>query len=620
MPYTIHKVRNIQLMFIATIAFVTSCQPKTTLSFEQYGTNEINSGNSSETAFKLITHLAKLNPEELKTVTIPKAVYHFYEEDSHERTYYISNHDQVNPKRVAFALENLKNVTIDGQGCELIFHGRMLPFALVNCENVTLKNFSIDHQPPHLRQISVDSIDNSTRSLICSIIPEDNYIIKNNKISFTGPNYSVAPFLVMPFDSTGRLAYRRAELDFSQAEVSEISPNRLRVRNFQFEQSSVGDQYVLRTYHRPNPSVFLNHCRNTVIENVQVHYAEGMGLIAQNSENIHLNGFSTCIKKGDKRCFTTQADATHFSGCKGVILSENGLYEGMADDAINVHGTYLKIISKINSNTVVARYMHDQSWGFTWGEAGDSIQLVEAGKMEIIQRNNRIKQIKPIDAATNDGAREFEIEMENELPASITPQLTIGIENLSWTPQVIFRNNIVRNNRARGALFSTPLRVICENNLFDHTHGSAILLCGDCNGWYETGACREVIIRNNKFINALTAYYQFTNAVISIFPEIPDLQNQQQYFHSGIVIENNRFEMFDRPILYAKSVENLIFNNNVIINNKAFESFHWNQHLFLLEHVKDIKIKDNKFAQPLNEAKDIMVKFSNEDAVTVEQP
>lgn len=37
--------------------------------------------------------------------------------------------------------------------------------------------------------------------------------------------------------------------------------------------------------------------------------------------------------------FTTQADATHFSGCKGKITSCNGLYEGMMDDAINVHGT-----------------------------------------------------------------------------------------------------------------------------------------------------------------------------------------------------------------------------------------------------------------------------------------
>ncbi len=138
MPYTIRRVRNIQLMFIATIAFVTSCQPKTTLSFEQYGTNEINSGNSSETAFKLITHLAKLNPEELKTVTIPKAVYHFYEEDSHERTYYISNHDQDNPKTVGIVVENLNNSHNSPLYINISFIASAMNWALVPTNICTL--------------------------------------------------------------------------------------------------------------------------------------------------------------------------------------------------------------------------------------------------------------------------------------------------------------------------------------------------------------------------------------------------------------------------------------------------------------------------------------------------
>ena len=66
--------------------------------------------------------------------------------------------------------------------------------------------------------------------------------------------------------------------------------------------------------------------------------------------------------------------------------------------------------------------------------------------------------------------------------------------------------------------------------VIDHTSGTAILLCGDCNGWYETGACRDVQIRRNRFVNALTNLFQFTNAVISIYPEIPDLANQQYFF------------------------------------------------------------------------------------------
>ncbi len=186
---------------------------------------------------------------------------------------------------------------------------------------------------------------------------------------------------------------------------------------------------------------------------------------------------------------------------------------------------------------------------------------------------------------------------------------------------MIFSNNIVRNNRARGALFSTPKKVICEDNIFDHTHGTAILLCGDCNGWFETGACQDVIIKNNKFINSLTANYQFTNAIISIYPEIPNLEEQEKFFHSGIIIEGNTFETFDKPILYAKSTNGIMFKNNTIILNNDFEPFHWNKHPFLFEKVNNVIIENNNFDNgfDFDPEVDIMTKLSKENAVIVKQ-
>ncbi|MGE8241843.1 MAG: hypothetical protein ACN6PD_03970, partial [Sphingobacterium sp.] len=147
--------------------------------------------------------------------------------------------------------------------------------------------------------------------------------------------------------------------------------------------------------------------------------------------------------------------------------------------------------------------------------------------------------------------------------------------------------------RARGALFSTPRKTLVERNLFDHTSGTAILLCGDANGWYETGSCHDIVIRQNTFINALTNMFQFTNAVISIYPEIPDLKNQQKYFHSGIIIEDNLFETFDKPILYAKSVDGLVFRSNRIKTNKAYPAFHWNKKNVFFERVTHSEISNN---------------------------
>lgn len=238
--------------------------------------------------------------------------------------------------------------------------------------------------------------------------------------------------------------------------------------------------------------------------------------------------------------------------------------------------------------------------------------------MEIVGDHiNTIKSIKAIDKPTEFGAKEFEISFTDALPLEISEQGKFGVENLTWTPEVLFSDNIIRNNRARGSLFSTPKRVICENNLFDHTHGTAILLCGDCNGWFETGSSKDIVIRKNRFVNALTANYQFTNGVVSIFPVIPNLEDQQKLFHSGIIIENNTFEMFDRPILYAKSTDGLIFRNNTIKYNKDFEPYHWNKHLFLFEKVNNIQIIDNDFENPLDISKDIRIDLSKPTSVEV---
>lgn len=75
-------------------------------------------------------------------------------------------------------------------------------------------------------------------------------------------------------------------------------------------------------------------------------------------------------------------------------------------------------------------------------------------------------------------------------------------------------------------------------------------------------AVQDVVIRDNTFNDpCLTSMYQFCEAIISIYPEIPKLNNKTP-FHWNIIIENNVFYPFDYPVLYAKSVENIDFINN----------------------------------------------------------
>ena len=616
------KVRkNIILIISLLLLFSYSCkQSGKIISFDDFDVQPNTEENASLAAVKLVEYLTTNKGNEHVTVVFPKGRYDFYEDGAFQREYYISNHDQTNPKSVGFALENLQNITIDGQGSDFIFHGRMIPFAFLNNANITLKNVNIDFEVPALRQLKVVKVNKDADEVVVEIFPKGNYRVENDALIIEGEGYEYTPFVSMAFRSDKRLAHMRSDVSFEPSSVTEMESNVLSIKGWsQLDVTSVGERFVLRSYYRPTPGIFVSECLNTTFENVTVHYAEGMGLLAQMSENITLDGFNVSLRgDNDERFFTTQADATHFSACKGKIISKNGLYEGMADDAINVHGTYLRITKRIDDNTLLARYMHPQAWGFKWGEQGDEVQFVESEKMELVSNHiNTIKSIKAFDKPTEFGAKEFEIAFNDALPSEISEEGKYGIENLTWTPQVVFSDNIIRNNRARGSLFSTPRSVVCENNLFDHTHGTAILLCGDCNGWFETGPCKDVVIRNNTFINALTSNYQFTNAVISIYPEIPNLEDQEKFFHSGIVIEDNTFEMFDRPILYAKSTDGLIFRNNKVLYNDEFEPFHWNDHLFFFEKVDNIIIEGNNFERGLIPTEDIRTELSALDAVTV---
>lgn len=591
-----------KLLSVLSLSLVLSC---TTLSAQKvyeisaFGLKANSSKNASPVLQKALAKIkAEYKEGEKVILRFPEGRYEFHEKGAAVREYYISNHDQTNPKKVGIALEDMKNLTLDGQGSEFVFHGRMLPVSLLRSENCLLKNFSIDFENPHIAQVKI--VENDPQDgIVFEPAPWVDYrIAKDSIFEAYGEGWTMRHSWGIAFDGdTKHLVYNTSDIGCPTKGASEVAPRRIHAPGWKDARLVPGTVVAMRGWGRPTPGIFLSHDVNTTIENVKVHYAEGMGLLAQLCENITLEKFGVCLKgDADPRYFTTQADATHFSGCKGKIVSCNGLYEGMMDDAINVHGTYLKVVKRVDDCTLVGRYMHGQSWGFEWGCPGDEVQFIRSNTMELVGKQNKIISIRPYDKEQTEGAREFLITFQEPVDQVINEQSGFGIENLTWTPEVLFSGNVIRNNRARGSLFSTPRKTIVENNLFDHTSGAAILLCGDCNGWFETGACRHVIIRKNRFVNALTNLFQFTNAVISIYPEIPDLKGQQQYFHGGpeggIVIEDNEFETFDAPILCAKSVDGLVFRNNTIKLNTEYKPFHPNRNRFWLERVTNVTIAE----------------------------
>lgn len=537
-----------------------------------------------------IAELARTtSPSDTLTLVFAPGVYEFAKDGAPVATYHISNHDHAPLRSIGINLKQLHNVRLEGMGAEFLFLDRMLPIAVVESSNIELRNFRIDFRHPQLSHVRVEENRGEGGLVLAPICSAQWRLTGEGELEFYGRDWSNRPYVAIAFDgATKRILYRTADIDLSTKGSRLLDEGRILAPNFRDERLKAGTVLALRTYERPNPGIFLSDNTDVRLENINIHYADGMGLLAQNTHNVSLDGFSVRLRgDSDPRYATTQADATHFSGCSGHIDVRRGLFEGMMDDAINVHGVYLKLIKRVDNYTVEGQYMHNQAWGMDWGKAGDSIQFVASSTFEVVGQGNTLTAIEPVDTPTLAGAKVLRLRFANKLPRQLNPSNSIGIENLRKTPSVTFADNTIRHNRARGTLLNTPKPIKVEYNVFDHISGSAILVSSDCNQWFESGQTKYLHIRGNLFLDVLTSVFQFTEAAISLFPVIPQLEKQRQPFYGdgkdGITIEDNIFMTFDEPLLFAQSVDGILWRRNRVIQTDSYPKFHWNQEPFILK-------------------------------------
>ena len=225
------------------------------------------------------------------------------------------------------------------------------------------------------------------------------------------------------------------------------------------------------------------------MQNVDIYQTAGLGILAQYSENLSVENTRIIPNAAKGRFFDSHDDGVHVSNCKGLVRVVDSVFDGLLDDPINVHGTTVKIIEKKASDTVLARFMHHQSMGLDFAWPGDRISFLDNTTM-LSEGEGEVKAIKALSAT------DVEIVFKSPIPGNVRPDF--ALENLTWAPDVEIKRNFFGNGRARSVLVSTPGHVVIEDNRFESS-GSAILIAGDANYWFESGAVRDVLIRNNEF-------------------------------------------------------------------------------------------------------------------------
>jgi hypothetical protein len=148
-----------------------------------------------------------------------------------------------------------------------------------------------------------------------------------------------------------------------------------------------------------------------------------------------------------------------------------------------------------------------------------------------------------------------------DLPAKL-PNVPMSLENLTWNADLVMRKNTIRENRARSVLVTTKGKVLLEGNYFSsQMHG--ILIEGDNDYWYESGAVNDVVIRNNTFVNI--GYGSPNGYPLFASPKLtPQQVTGKGHYHRNVVFTDNTILSFNGNLVDAKSVENLTISNNRI--------------------------------------------------------
>ncbi len=535
-----------------------------------------------------------IDPEKPTVLVFTRGEYHFYPGGSNKRNYFELNTTDVNPRNCAFLFENMKNLVIDGKGSTLIFHGQMQPFTFDNCKNVVLKNVNIDWEQPLIAQAQILQV--KEKAIRVSInLKESPFRVEEGKILFGTSKDNLNPWKsTMEFDRAGRYIVPQTGdqgclgLGWENYLAENILPGIIEINLPLLRKPAVGNYLVMRHADRIHSGIFIQNSLNIAIENVNLYHATGLGVLAQFSENLTFNGYRAIPNKNKNRYFGGGDNGIQVSNCKGKVVIENCEFAGLMDDPVNVHGTSVMITEIVNNKQLKCKFMHHQSVGLIWGHSGDKISFIENSLMKPLG-TGVITSFRTIDKEN------FLLTFKDIIPKNL--EVGDALENLTWSPDLHVKNSHFKSCRARGLLVSTPGKVVIENNTFESS-GSAILIAGDANNWFESGAVTNVIIRNNVFTDLCnTSPYQFCEAVISIYPEIPVLNENTPTFHKNISIENNQFQAFDYPVLFARSVDSISFKNNTVARSTRFEPYHSRKFTFSFEACKNATISGNSFSE-----------------------
>lgn len=573
-------MKNIFILFLSFLFSVINLQGQQSVSITDFGYTP---GSRKNVIPALKKAIEKCRKYDAAILTFPTGRYDFSSigNDSMKIT-------------IGIDMQKMKNITVEGNGSEFIFHGRRMQIANIDsCTNVILRNFSIDWDRPYISQATIVKASDSFLEVEIDK-KEYPYVIEEGKIQFVGEGWK------MPVLDTYNNLYDKDSKEIVYNTWDSPLGNIFSQKAEELPNGHI--RFYGKVPYKPQPGTYVSlfhqryavngfHIRNSkdiTLKNLNIYHALSHGVLGERTENITMDNASMVANEKKGRVFSIIADASHFINCKGTIKIIHCAHTGQGDDFINVHGINSKITKIIDNHTI------EVDGRGRLNEPGDEVWFINKGTVQ----RGEVAVIKAKEPIMKNG-KHSGFRYTFTKPFSSKIKENDFVENKTWNAELILKKcSILKKHRARGILVTTPRKVLIEDNYF-RTAGTAILIEGDLDYWFESGANTNVNICNNIFEDCFTSGNrdgsrgQWGDAVITITPSHKPKNEKEEPYHKHINIKNNVFKVFDAPLVRARSVRDFIFTGNRIEKTNTYQPYTWQKSAFMFDGCREVVIKDN---------------------------
>ncbi len=512
-----------------------------------------------------VAHCRKVGARKL---VLPKGVYHLY-----------------NSGPITF--EGLKDFEFDGGGSTFIFlrdkglakmkgldaskiSNNFQDGACVKifeCERVKVGNFNIDWDWAADPLGSIVRVENVCASpggeyIDYKFVDYDNFPRRDLRVANLSSYDPVSNLIGVEGGATlGYEFYKGKNIP----KMEWLSGNVLRVWHSHYSRrAKVGDFYRMQHYYYDGAGVLTHQNRHLTLSKVNVYSCRGHAFVVSGTQQ-YWQYLDCSIKppEGAKaRAITCTADHLHVVNSRGYMKLIGCDFMLGADDCINVHDCTGYAVRKSDFSLETRNVR-----GIKMFKVGDPIELRD-DDFSPSGFTGKIKSVKPIDASKG----VHEIVFADKIPQP-KGEGFIMFNHYYSSGNILLRNCKFHSNRARGIIIQCP-NVTVENCVIKNNEmaGMRIVTGYTPNLWSEGFGVDNLLVRGCVFESTNRTDVKadgFARDIhIGIYRTTGERTGQTMYpIMSNITFEKNTFKNAYGLVAFITSSGNVVFRENIIIND-----------------------------------------------------